>query len=220
MKYRENRDWDKYWKRAETNLFEKVCSFYRKNIIANSVGYHLNKFFPHKGTFVETGSGTSQSTVRLKKMDRKLIALDIAKSALEQAKKVEQIDECILGDIFKLPFENSSLDGIWNVGVMEHFTKEEIMKALSEFSRVLKKGSKVIMFWPPKWGPVNMGATTIEFLADKILKKKVDLFPDEINQYSSKIKIKKMAKDAGFSDTKIIYSVRDLFTHVVVVCRK
>ncbi len=49
------------------------------------------------------------------------------------------------GDIFCLPFQRNSVDGVWNVGVMEHFTHDQIDQIMREFHRVLKpKGQFVI----------------------------------------------------------------------------
>jgi len=219
MKKTGNKNWDIHWSKLNKSLLGNFCSFYRKNIIANAVAYYLDKYFPNKGTFVECGSGTSQTTIRLNKRNRKIIALDIAPSALKLAKQVKQIDECIVGNILNLPFKDSSIEGIWNLGVMEHLTEDEIKKTLSEFSRVLKEESYAILFWPPKIGPVNITITAIEAMA-KVFRKEIDLFPDEINLLSSKIDLKKLAFECDFSKVEVKHSPRDMFTHAIVIFKK
>ncbi len=219
MKKTGNKNWNLHWLKLNKSLLGNFCSFYRKNIIANAVAYYLDKYFPSEGTFVECGSGTSQTTIKLNKRDRKIIALDIAPSALELAKQVKQVDECVVGNILNLPFEDSSINGVWNLGVMEHLTEDEIKKALSEFSRVLKEGNYAVLFWPPKIGPVNITITIIEAIA-KTFGKKIDLFPDEINLLSSKIDLKKLAFECNFSKVEVKRSLRDAFTHAIVIFKK
>lgn len=212
--------WETHWKGLNQSTFGRICSFYRINIIANAVAHYLDKYFPYEGVFVECGSGTSQTTIKLNKRNRRIVALDISKEALNKAKKVAQIDECKLGNIFSLPFKDACIDGIWNLGVMEHFTIGDINRAMKEFSRVLKDGSHAVLFWPPKYGPVNIGVSVIEFFANRVMKKGIDLFPDEINQFSGKLQINKLAEECGFSDVKVEHSVRDLFTHAIVILKK
>lgn len=216
-----NKDWEAHWSELkEDSGFGKILKFYREHIIANAVAYYINKYFPKKGTCIECGSGSSQTTGKVKKAQRTLIAIDLSESALRKAKKVKQIDKTIKADIFKLPFKDSSIDGIWNLGVMEHFTLKEIEKALKEFSRVLKPGSYAILFWPPLKGHYHFSTNTIEFIANKIFRKNIDLFPDEINLFSKKLNIKERAKKSGFRSCKVEYSFRDWFTHTIVICRK
>jgi len=219
MKQTGNKNWEKHWNKLDESFVGKFFSFYRKNIIANAVAYYLDKYFPHKGTFVECGSGSSQTTIKLNKRNRKIIALDLSPAALKLAKEVKQIDECIVGDIFKLPFKDSSIDGIWNLGVMEHFEEKDIAKILSEFSRVLKEDSYAILFWPPKLGPVNLTLTSLESIA-KVFGKNLDFFPDEISLLSKKIDLKKLAFEADFSKVEVKRSLRDLFTHAIVIFKK
>lgn len=214
--------WEKHWNslNKESSTFGRFCSFYRTRVIANAVSHYLERYFPEEGFFAECGSGTSQTSVKLDKKSRKIAAVDISMQALHQASKIRQNDACIKASVFSMPFKDSSLDGLWNLGVMEHFTSEEIDAALLEFNRVLKKGSSAVLFWPPKYGPVAFGIFFTENFSKHILRKQLELFPDEVSRLSSEIKIKEKAKKAGFSDLKIHYSPRDLFTHKIVVLKK
>ena len=133
-------EWDEFWstKGKRKGLFSRFLSFYRIQIVARSVNYNLNKFFAPEGVFVECGAGTSETTSKTNKNGRKFIALDYSALILRRTKANPKIDSCVNGDIFTLPFADASLDGIWNVGVMEHYTLEDIYKILKEFRRVLK----------------------------------------------------------------------------------
>src|SRR5205823_4994282 len=115
---------------------------------ARTVAYFVERYFSTRGVFVEAGSGTSETSIRVDKRggDRTLVALDLIVPVLEQCDPV--MDVRVAGDIFRLPFADDSVDGIWNVGVMEHFTHDQIDAILRELHRVLRPGGRVILLWP------------------------------------------------------------------------
>src|SRR5262249_41585528 len=108
----------------------------------------LDRYFPASGVFVEAGSGTSETSIRVDKRggSRTLVALDLIVPVLEMCDPV--MDVRVSGDIFRLPFADDSIDGIWNVGVMEHFTHEQIDAIMRELLRVLRPGARVVLLWP------------------------------------------------------------------------
>ena len=59
---------------------------------------------------------------------------------------------------FRLPFADATFEGVYNLGVMEHFTTDEIARILSEFRRVLRPGGKAVLFWPRTSAPSVWGA--------------------------------------------------------------
>jgi ubiquinone/menaquinone biosynthesis C-methylase UbiE len=65
----------------------------------------------------------------------RITALDISPNALRIYKKIHG-EKCstVLGTIFELPFPDQSFDGIYNLGVMEHFTEDDIQKILRSFA--------------------------------------------------------------------------------------
>jgi len=126
-----SKEWDIHWSKKYISL-NFMFNFYRKFIMSNALSYFFEKYFPHKGIFVECGSGSSMTSYSLKKHNRKLIALDISGNALEEAKKIKNIDFFVHADTSKLPFKPNSVNGIWNLGVLEHFTHDKIDETLQE----------------------------------------------------------------------------------------
>jgi SAM-dependent methyltransferase len=142
-------EWSQHWnKENQDNLSQRFFSYYRKIVFARTVGYFINRYFPETGIFAEAGSGTSETSIRINKKagNRILIALDLILPVLLKNHPVMDIKLC--GDIFYLPFQNESLDGLWNVGVMEHFLHPQIDQMMSEFHRVLKHGAPIVLLWP------------------------------------------------------------------------
>lgn len=222
MREQRKKVWDAHWRKLNKNktLFSKFVEFYRKYIIANAVAFYLDKHFSDKGLFVECGSGTSQTSIMIPKRDRTFIALDISEIALLQAQKSPVMGGWISADVMKLPFKDCSIEGIWNLGVMEHFTIQELINILNEFHRILKKDCKCILFWPPVFGSSHLVLRPFEVLATEILRRKVQFFPDEISLLHSKKEVEKIMKNSRFSKHTVDFSVRDLFTHYIVVCQK
>jgi ubiquinone/menaquinone biosynthesis C-methylase UbiE len=212
--------WDEYWvkkKGIRGLFFEKLVSFYRRFLIATQVRIYADQYFSQKGIFLELGSGTCESSSKISKQNRLFGAVDLSANALLKARRITIIDFCIQADIFKLPFKDASIDGIWNVGVMEHFNRDELTKVLKEFNRVLKKNGCCILFWPWIIAPSH----TIFGLYEKFLglmgiRKKV--FPEPASMFKSSKTVAELLKRAGFKKVKFHLPFFD-FTHVAVVGR-
>ena len=129
-------DWSNHWAEDKQDSFsQRFFSMYRKLVFSRTVAHYINRYFPESGVLVEAGSGTSETSIRIDKKDggRILVAVDIILPILEENHAV--MDVKIGGDIFHLPFLDGSLDGLWNVGVMEHFPHPQIDLMMGEFYR-------------------------------------------------------------------------------------
>lgn len=142
-------DWSHHWAADnQQTLAQRFFSVYRKVVFARTVAYFIQRYFPPSGLFVEAGSGTAETSSRIdKRADARILtAVDIVAPVLLHCHPV--MNYRVGGDIFQLPFRNSSLDGVWNVGVMEHFTHTQIDQIMHEFHRVLKPGAPLLLLWP------------------------------------------------------------------------
>jgi len=207
------KEWDNYWGDKKKNRIFKI---FRTHVFARAVRYYTDKYFSREGVFVEAGCGSGQTSIRIVKYNRKLIALDISKKALEEARKNTKFDEFIEGDIANLPFEDNSIDGIWNLGVMEHFSEEELPEVINECHRVLRKGGYLIIFWATKIAHYQLLLDNY----NKLFKKNFQLFPDEHTRAKSKRHARELMSKSKFADCDIFFSWRDLFTDIVIVAKK
>ena len=192
----------------------KDLSITRKNIIANEVSEILEVYFPKNGIFIDAGSGSSETELKIKKHKRILIALDLSYIILSNIDKNLPIDCKINADIFHLPFKDDSIDGIWNLGVMEHFTESDIKKILNEFYRVLKKDSYCILLWPAAYGPINLIFSTLGFIFRK------QFFPDEVSLYRNKSWLNNILNQSNFKLIKIRWPLKNAFIYHEIILRK
>lgn len=179
--------WSEHWSGGnQQSISQRFFSFYRKAVFARTVSYFFNRYFPEKGIFVEAGCGTSETSFRIDKRggNRKLVATDIVQPVLKQCHPV--MDSRVCGDIFSLPYADNSVDGIWNVGVMEHFTQEQIDRIMGEFHRVLKPEQRIILLIPGADSvPQKMLKVVEIFINARNKGKKFSFHPPEISQIKS-----------------------------------
>lgn len=220
---KQNQEWDSYWGKKNTvsnNFYDKIAKLYRKYVMVNMFEYFMKKNFSSGSKLLHAGCGGGYADVCLYGY-AEVVALDNSPSALDRYKKNHgDKSKIILGDIFHLPFEERSFDGIYNQGVMEHFSEEEIREILSEFKRVLRANGKLVIFWPPTFGSTTNTLDALHFILNKILRRKVRLHPPEVSRINSKKHAIEIFNKAGFSVVDYYFGPKDIFTQAVIVAKK
>lgn len=148
------KSWNRYW--SQVAWIGWFADFYRKQFLSRPMSRMIEKYFPPNGVFLEAGCGSATDTFFYNKKERTFIGMDISEEALRIASRQKNIDEVRMGDICDMPFPHSHFDGIWNLGVMEHFSPAAMKSAFSEMRRTLKPGGHLILLWPSVWNLVNM----------------------------------------------------------------
>ena len=101
---------------------------------------------------LETGSGSGRMSLKLGEEGVKPILLDVSREAIKFSKKLAHVKnveaDFVVGSILCLPFRSSSLDVVWNQGVLEHFVRKEQELIINESLRVLKTKGKLIVIVP------------------------------------------------------------------------
>lgn len=215
-------EWDEHWEslQAERFLFNLAAKAVRRFIFQPAVAWYGARFFPHSGAFVEMGCGTAYSSARLRKHKRTFIGLDFSAKALQAARSEGRMDALIQADIFALPYRANSIDGIWKLGVMEHFTEPEIQSCLAEFRRVLKPGGVVILFWPTRRNTSRWILGPLERVISVWKGSEFTFFPGEISRLKSKQQARLMMQSAGFQVAALDFNWRTAFIHMVIVATK
>ena len=215
------RIWDRHWAALseKKSLFGRVASLVRTALLSRAVRAFADEHFAKDGIFVEAGCGTAESSTRIDPRGRTLVAMDISRLALRAARRVPVFNGLLQGDLFRLPFRDGTVAGLWNLGVMEHFPTEEGRALLREFARVLRPGGVALLFWPPEFGSSRLVLAPIEALRSRA-GAPFRFFPDEVNRLRSRAHGIAMLEGTGLEPAVLSLSARALFIHLVVVARK
>lgn len=118
-----------------------------------------NAFSPYKaGLFLDAGCGTGTRTMALAAQGHRMVGVDFSPSAVEACRKRAESapmptqfpPRFEVGDLLRLPFQDSSFDGVVCWGVLMHIPS--VSEALGELVRVLKPGGVLVL------GELNMDA--------------------------------------------------------------
>ena len=216
-------DWDVYWADKDkpgNAVYDFLAGIYRRLIIKNILNHFIKKHFSMGAKVLHAGCGSGQVDVDVAALIN-ITALDISKNALKIYKNVHgESAKTVQGSIFNLPFADNSFDGVYNLGVVEHFTQDEIQQILLECKRVIKPGGKILVLWPPVFGFTVFILDSAHFILNKIFRMNIKLHPDEITRVRSQKHAVDTFESAGFNVIEYYFGPKDIFTQAVVVANK
>ena len=219
----EEKEWDKYWTKKKTKsqaVYRAVASFYRKFLIKRSLNHFLKKEFKKGSLLLHAGAGSGQVDEDVRKVFD-ITALDISAEAVKLYRFHNgDTSKTLKASIFNIPVKNGAFDGIYNMGVHEHFTGKENEKIFKEYLRVLKDDGKIVLFWPPKYSLSVTFLNSAHFILNDILKRNIRLHPEEISLIQSRKQVESFLRDNGFKLTSYYFGPKDFFTQCVVVAKK
>ena len=213
-------NWDGYWRKSAGKsgvIYDLIAAFYRQTFIRRNLDKAIFREFPKGSELLHAGCGSGQVDMNLQRV-MKITALDISKDALRiYSRNNPHAFNVIHGSILDLPFPDNSLDGYYSLGVVEHFTEQEIQQIFREALRVLKPGGKMVIFWPSKVAPSVLILGLWHWLLKNLLKSEAILHPAEISLLKSKNMAETMVKSGGFTPAGYYYGPADLFIQAIVV---
>jgi dolichol-phosphate mannosyltransferase len=219
---RDDQGWDTYWSNgtsAGNMLYMIVATLYRRTIIAGRLATTIRKTFASDSELLHAGCGSGQVDVsfqnqmQITAVDSSLRALKTYVRTVPHAKSVRH------ASIRALPYKAASFDGIYNLGVMEHFPENEIVAIVREFRRVLRPDGRLLLFWP------HTRATSVAFLrvwrALRSLhsRRNVPLHPTEVSLVRSKKWLAELLEKAGFEIESYEFDWKDFWVQAVVTAR-
>lgn len=133
--------WDEQWSK------EKLL----KDITSGNT-YHFLKWVTMKyvqvgGRILEGGCGTGQVVYAMDTWGYEAHGIDYAKRTIETVKELLPELRLQVGDVRQLPFTDSTFDGYWSLGVIEHFW-DGFNPITKEAARVLKPGGFLFLTFP------------------------------------------------------------------------
>ncbi|WP_051272657.1 glycosyltransferase [Fundidesulfovibrio putealis] len=213
-------DWDAYWAKKQSAgalAYEVIAALYRKLFIRPNLVKALGENFGKDARVLHAGCGSGQADRDLHEHFR-VTAVDISLEALAlYGRNNPQVQAARQADIFRLPFESGTFDGVFNLGVMEHFDEVQIQALLVEFRRVLKPEGKIVLFWPHARATSVFVLGAVHFVMNRVLGKKTRLHPDEITRLNGKEQARKLLERAGWKLLDYRFGWQDMFVQAVIV---
>ena len=117
-------------------------------------------------------------------------------------------------------FPDQQFDGLYNLGVMEHFLETEFPAVFGEFHRILKPNGRLVLFWPPEFGLSVVFLKGVHYILNDILGRNQYLHPPEPSRVRSRKGIDEKLRMYGFELEDFSFGIHDLFTHAIVIARK
>jgi dolichol-phosphate mannosyltransferase len=215
-------NWDSYWRDASsisTGVYAFIASVYRQMFIRSRLHRLMRRTFSNGACVLHAGCGGGQVDQGLH-TELRITALDISPEALTLYRRHNPTAPDLRhGDIMKLPFPDASFDGYYSLGVVEHFTADEIARLLGEAKRVLKPQGAVVLFWP------HAKATSVMVLGltHRLLNRSgstTRLHPAEVSLLTSRAMAEAHLSRAGFRVESYDFGAKDLWIQAAIVARK
>jgi SAM-dependent methyltransferase len=214
--------WTEHWSpEKQQTVVQRFFSFYRKAVFAPAIAHYVNRYLAPSGLLLEAGSGTSETSIYIDKRNgaRVLVAAEIVLPVLRACHPV--MDVRLGADVFRIPLASASVDGIWNVGVMEHFEHDQIDQVMRECGRVLKPGGRIVLFWPGRDSVpqriLRLGEAVINRWQPE---RRFRFHPDEISQLRSLAQGRDVLQRNDFDVVRVDYGVRTLLGFKILVGEK
>jgi dolichol-phosphate mannosyltransferase len=215
--------WDAYWDkhdRPSSKIYSMIAEVYRVSVIKRQLERAIFRNFADGSHLLHAGCGSGQVDIALHRR-MKISAVDISPSALSVYQQNNPAAfEVRHADILDLPFDPATFDGIYNLGVLEHFTRDEINTILAQFHRVLKPGGKLVIFWPHARATSVAVLNTTHWVMNDIAKRPTKLHPPEISLLRGKEWVDSILRDADFRLADYLFGPRDFFVQAIIVAER
>jgi ubiquinone/menaquinone biosynthesis C-methylase UbiE len=217
-------EWDEYWSEKSTHskrIYDVIAVVYRAIIIKPNLRKYLKLYFKGGDKLLHAGCGGGGVEHReATRNPMRIVAFDISNNALKEYRTRHKWTPLVQGTILDLGFKDNTFDGIYNLGVMEHFNDEEINKILLEFNRVLKKKGVALLFWAHKMGITVIFLKYVHYILNTILKRDIQLHPAEPSLVKSREWLEERIKGTNFKIIRVDFNLSNLYTYMIVVIIK
>jgi dolichol-phosphate mannosyltransferase len=216
-------DWNEYWSRKQHRanvVYDAIATLYRNAVIKRRLESTIKREFPRGASLLHAGCGSGQIDMNLHEHAR-ITAIDISEKALGLYGRHNARAHAVHhASILDLPFGNEMFDGAYNLGVVEHFGGEDLLRGFSEIRRVLKPKGKLVVFWPHAYASSVMVLNSAHWLLNDVLGKNIRLHPPEVSLVHSSREAKELLSAAGLRLTSYDFGMKDFLVQAVVVAER
>jgi len=132
--------WDEYWCTERRANWHEL---YRNTFVSKITSDYLSL----GSKVLDAGCGDGRHVFALMKSGYEALGLDNASQSINHIKAMTPNIDVEMGDVREMPYHDGSLDGIWSIGVIEHFF-EGYDEILMEASRCLRVGGYLFLTFP------------------------------------------------------------------------
>ena len=216
-------NWDAYWDQKlhpANKAYDAIATAYRVSVIKPRLERFIADNFPAGSHLLHAGCGSGQVDAALHGM-MEITAVDISGSALQLYKRNNPTAFAVKhASILELPFPSGGFDGVYNLGVLEHFTIPEIRDILGELNRVLKPGGTLLLFWPHARASSVAVLKAAHWVARRASDPATSFHPPEVSLVQSRSWAESLITEAGFRLKRYSFGPRDFFVQAVIVAEK
>ncbi|MBN2542420.1 class I SAM-dependent methyltransferase [bacterium] len=132
----QNKEQKKIWEKVYKDFKEHNLTIsYIHDKIERFISHHLDREY----SILEAGCGSGTMVAKFQDHCELSMGLDYQWEPLRISRDLFNSETLVMGDLFSLPFKDSSIDIVWNAGVLEHFSHEISVKACSEMARAARR---------------------------------------------------------------------------------
>jgi len=209
--------WNHYWRASRSGgrrWYALLASIYRKFFIVARLRAILSRHFPLGSRIYHVGCGGGEVDEQVAGM-YKITGVDISSEARNlYARKYPQA-AVINNNILEGPL-NPPLNGVYSLGLVEHFSKEAILQILIHMRQSILPDGRIILFWP------HCRAPSVYFLrAAAWIRQRVGiqepLHPPEPSLLKSRQEAETLVEAAGCRLVQYDFGPRDLWIQAAIV---
>ena len=220
---RDPQGWDAYWEsksHGSAVAYDALASVYRNVVLKRRLDEVIRQEFSPGASLVHGGCGSGQVDADLHAYAN-ITAVDLSAAALERYRRSNpKVHALVHASIFAMPLPSGAYDGVYNLGVMEHFTGPELELIFGEFRRVLKPNGKIVLFWPHKYATSVAVLSSAHWFLRRLSEENVRLHPAEVSLVSGPEGARAILGANGFRLISYQFGAGDLFVQAVVVAER
>jgi len=211
------KDWDQYWRAGVSknrHWYALLASFYRKLFIVRRLNQILEAHFRMGAHLYHVGcggGGVDEEAAR----HFQIVAVDISPEARKLYRQNHPGADVRDGDILKGPL-SPCLEGIYSLGLVEHFSRKEIVTILRNMVKSISPEGKILIFWPHRRAPSVYFLRGVSWLRDR-LGLDEPLHPPEPSLLRSREEAEQVAADAGCRILAYEFGAVDLWIQAAMV---
>ena len=209
--------WDRYWKARDVkgrNWYAVLASIYRRLFIVNRLHAILRDEFSSGASLLHVGCGGGEVDKK-STSEFQITGLDISPEALALYRHHYPQAKTLRGNILEGPVV-CGFDGIYSLGLVEHFSQADIIKILNSMHASIKVGGKAVIFWPHRFAPSVFVLRIISGIR-KLMGWSEPLHPSEPSLLVSKAEAFEIISKTNWQIRSYDYGIRDLWIQAALV---